>query len=209
MAGRSMASSGPTLAQPVWAADYGSRDHLVPGGAKVDPAQFAGDSGTFVVVGAAGALAAATSVPVDALGAAIPNGTVLSFGGAKFARLTAAAAAGATTLTVAALPTALVDNDTAEYVGTDGSVKRILNGTLLGRTFAERDNSDPLGPLASGDEEVFILYHDIDDASVVADAELYRPGSIVKENFLPDFSGQSSAVKALVRAAYICVRGAE
>jgi hypothetical protein len=204
-----MNTYGPTLAKPVWAADYGSRDHLVPGGAKVDPAQFAGDVGTFVIVGAAGADVDDTTIPVDALTAAIPSGTTLDFGGKKFARLTAAAAAGATSLTVAALATALVDNDTAEYVGTDASVKRILSGTLLGRTFAERDTSDPLGPLAAGDEEVFILYHDIDDASVIADAELYRPGSIVKENFLPDFSGQSSAVKALVRGAYICVRGAE
>ena len=209
MAGRSMNTSGPTLQSPVWAADYGSRDHLVPGGAKVDPAQFAGSGGTYVVVGAAGALAAATTVPVAALAAAIPSGTVLSFGTNKFARLTAAAAAGATSLTVAAIPTALVSGDTAEYVGTDGTVKRILSGTLLGRTFTERDASTPFGPLASGDEEVYILYHDIDDATVIADAELYRPGSIVKENFLPDFSGQSSAVKALVRGAYICVRGAE
>ncbi len=209
MAGRSMNTSGPTLQSPVWAADYGSRDHLVPGGAKVDPAQFAGDTGTFVVVGVAGAAGGATTVPVAALKSAIPSGTVLSFGGAKFARLTAAAAVGATSITVAALPTALVSTDTAEYIGTDAAVKRILSGTLLGRTFTERDASTPLGPLAVGDEEVFILYHDIDDAAIIADAELYRPGSIVKENFLPDFSGQVAGVKALVRAAYICVRGAE
>lgn len=70
-----------------------------------------------VVVGAAGALADATSLPVDALSGPIPSGTVLDFGGKKFARLTAAALAGAVALTVAALPTALVDDDTATYVG--------------------------------------------------------------------------------------------
>jgi hypothetical protein len=209
MAGRSMNTSGPTLQAPVWAADYGSRDHLVPGGGKIDPAQFAGDVGTFAVVGAAGAAIDATTVPVAALTAAIPSGVTLDFGGKKFARLTAAAAKGATSLTVSALATALVSGDKAEYKGSDADVKRVLSGTLLGRTFTERDASTPFGPLAAGDEEVFILYHDIDDANTIADAELYRPGSIVKENFLPDFSGQSTAVKALVRGAYICTRGAE
>lgn len=70
-----------------------------------------------VTVGVAGALAGATTVPVAALSGPIPSGAVLDFGTTKFARLTAPAAAGATALTVSALPTALVSGDAATYVG--------------------------------------------------------------------------------------------
>src|SRR6185295_10447665 len=99
-----------------WIGDLLDREHLIPGGAKLDAAQFFGDRAVKVVVGAAGALAAATTVPVAALSAAIPNGTVLNFGTNKFATLNAAAAAGATSLTTLAIPTALVSTDTAYYV---------------------------------------------------------------------------------------------
>lgn len=70
-----------------------------------------------VTVGVAGASANDTSVPVDALSGPIPAGTLLDFGGKKFARLSAAAAAGATSITVDAIPTALVDNDAAIFEG--------------------------------------------------------------------------------------------
>ena len=70
-----------------------------------------------VTVGAAGALATATSIPVAALSGPIPSGTVLDFGTNKFARLTADAVATDTALTVAALPTALVSTNTATYKG--------------------------------------------------------------------------------------------
>src|SRR5678809_130180 len=102
-----------TLSSPVWAADFMGREHLVPGGAKLNAALFLRTDAVVVVVSAAGAAGGATSVPVAALTGAIPNGTVLDFGTNKYARLTAAAAAGATTLTVAAIPTALVSTDTA------------------------------------------------------------------------------------------------
>src|SRR3954469_8996762 len=104
--------TGPTLGSPRWAGDYRDRDHLVPGGATIDPAQFIGAlTGTRVVVGAAGAIAGATTVPVGALANALPIGTVLDFGGSKFAVLTAAAAKGATSITTRALVTALVSGD--------------------------------------------------------------------------------------------------
>lgn len=70
-----------------------------------------------VVVGAAGASATDTTLPVDALTGPLPSGTVLDFDTNKFARLTAPAAIDDVSLTVAALPTDLVDNDTATYQG--------------------------------------------------------------------------------------------
>lgn len=67
------------------------------------------------VVSAAGAAQNAVSIPVAALTAAIPTGTKLIFlpGALKTATLTAPASIGATALTVAAIPTALVSADTA------------------------------------------------------------------------------------------------
>jgi len=129
-----MNTSGPTLQAPVWAADFGSRDHLVPGGAKI--------------------LASAFSLDAN---------------GRRF----------------------------------------IASGTAVGRTIAERDASTAFGPLAVGDAEVFLVYHDVANADDINDIELYRPGSVVKENFLPGFAGLIQGVKDLIRATYLCTRGSE
>ena len=147
-----------TLSAPVWAADFMSRDHLIPGGAKLDASQFNVYGAVIVTVGAAGAAIGATSIPVDALTGAIPSGTILNFGsyapvtvtvndadvnaaettitvvalsgpipagtrlefsgaGAGYAQLTADAAAGATTLTVEALPEDIDNAATATFAG--------------------------------------------------------------------------------------------
>lgn len=131
---RSMAQVGPTLASPVWAGDYGSRDHLIPGGAKLNAADFT--------------------------------------------------------------------------AGADGK-KFVPSGTVVGRTIAERDASTGYGPAAATDAETFIIYHDVADALHINDCTLYRPGGIVKENFLPGFGALASGVKDNVRALYRCVRGAD
>lgn len=79
--------------------------------------------GFSVNIGAAGALATATAVPVDALPGALPAGaTLVSSDGLKTMTLTAAAAEGATALTVAALPEALVDADVFPYIGSGDKI---------------------------------------------------------------------------------------
>jgi hypothetical protein len=203
---RTMNVTGPTLSGPRWAGDYGNREHLVPGGAKLDASAFNATDAVVVTVGAAGALAAATSVPVDALSGPIPSGTVLNFGTNKFARLTADAAAGATSLTTAAIPTALVDNDTATYAGV--GTKAVPSGTVVGRTFTEQANEDPFGPAADSDDEIYLTFHDVTDLTVNDDVTLYRHGGVVKVNFLPVWSALSSALKAAIRAAYTTTTGA-
>lgn len=84
----------------------------IPSGTVLD---FGTRTAVVVTVGSAGALANATSVPVAALTGPIPVGAILDFGTKKFAEVTAAAALGAETITVEALPTALVENDAATY----------------------------------------------------------------------------------------------
>lgn len=206
---RNMVITGPTLTTPRWAGDYLGRDQLVPGGAKLDATQFLATDAVVVTVGAAGALAAATSVPVDALTGAVPSGTVLSFGTNKFARLTASAAAGATSITVAAIPTALVDNDTATYAG--AGRKTVYSGTPVGRTITERDAGTGYGPAISTDDEIMLVAFEVFDVLQVDDVELVRPfaGVTVKENYLPGFSTWLTALKTAIRARYICTLGAD
>jgi hypothetical protein len=205
---RDMTSVGPTKTSPVWTNDYLDRDHLIPGGGKVDAAQFYAADSVVVDVGAAGAAIAATSIPVSpALSGPIPNGTVLDFGTNKFARLTAAAAAGATTLTVAAIPTALVDADKATYPGV--KPKALESGRVIGRTIAERDASTPYGPADAADDEVYIVAFDVSDLTRINDVELVRPNTVIKENFLPGWTGIVAGVKTKVRDKYVCIRGSE
>lgn len=83
-----------------------------------------------VTVGPAGAAADATSVPiVGTLGGALKKGYLLSFGGKKFARLSADVAAGVASLPVDALATALVSGDST-FAGGTGN-KRVPAGTCI------------------------------------------------------------------------------
>lgn len=189
-----------------WVGDFLDREHMIPGGAKVDAAQFYGEGTVKVQVAAAGALAAAIAVPVEALSGAIPNKTVLHFGTNKFAILNAAAAAAAEELTTLAIPTALVDNDTAYYVP-PGYFKTIPSGTILGRTFTERDAGTAFGPAVSTDDEIFVLVYDVLDVASMNDVTLYRPGSIIKENYLPGITTMDSGLLDELRLRYVCVRG--
>lgn len=198
-------TSTNTLTSPAWAGDILDREHLVPGGARIDAAQFlALDS--VVVTTTALAAAGATSIAVTALSGAIPNGTILYFGESQeFAMLTVAAAAGATTLTVQALPVQIESGDVATYTGT--GVKTVYSGTPIGRTFAERAAGTAFGPAGAADDEVYLVAFDVMDAARNADVELYRYGSIVKENFLPNFSTIIAGVLTKIRANYQTTRG--
>lgn len=193
-----------TITPAAWAGDFLNREHLVPGGAQVDASQFLATDGVIVTANG-NAAAAATSITVLALDNAIPNGTLLWFGAGKFARLTAAAAAGATTLTVEALVAQVDDTDQATYAGV--GKKTIASGTVIGRTFTERGNGDAFGPAAAADDEVYIVAFDVYDADRNPEVTLYRHGSIVKENLLPDWSSLAAAVQTLVRSNYTTTIG--
>jgi hypothetical protein len=55
------------LTSPAWAGDFLNREHLVPGGARLDQAQFYAPDSVVATVGVAGAAQNATSIPVAAL----------------------------------------------------------------------------------------------------------------------------------------------
>ena len=195
----SVQSVANVLSSPIWAADYLTREHLLPGGAKLDASQFAGEDAVLVTVGA-NAAGAATSITVTALLGPIPAGTTLFFGGTKFALTVTPSAIGATTLTVAALPTALVSADAATYAGI--ALKAVRSGTLVSRTYAERDAFTGFGPAVSTDDEAYLVVYDVPNLARDNDVELYRHDGLVKENFLPGFAALSAALKVVVRARY-------
>lgn len=99
--------------------------------------------------------------------------------------------------------------DAAQFVADAAGKKNIPSGTVLGRTLVERDAGTGFGPADAADGEIFILAFDVTDAAALDDAEMYRPGSQVRENFLPGFDALAAGVKTAVRARYLCTLGAE
>jgi hypothetical protein len=188
MAGVTFTSN--TLTPPIWAGDFLSREHLLPGGAKLLASAFLREDAVVVTLNGSAAQGA-TSVTVDALSGAIPSGTVLHFNSTEF------------------LITTLEDDDTATYTGVGDYAVR--SGTLVGRTFAERASGTAFGPWAASDDEVYLVVYDVLNVTTNNDVELYRPNSLVKENFLPDWGDTAvwtTGALAALRATYTTTRGA-
>lgn len=86
---------------------------------------------------------------------------------------------------------------------------KVAAGTLIGRTFAERASGTGFGPAANGDDEVFIIAFDVDTDKDISCTGV-RPGTVIKENFLPDWTSISGSanVLALLRSKYNTQTGA-
>lgn len=207
-----------SFAKPSWAAEQLTPEKLLPGGARLVLAEFPLASQVTVTVGAAGAAIDATSIPIDALtvanatntagGVAIPSGTTLDFGGDKFATLTADASVGDTALTVRALVTAVVDNDTATYLGK--GVRVVPAGLLVGRTFAERNAGTGFGlaDVATPDDEIYLTANVVVDADINPDVTLLRHGTLIYENQLPNWATLGATAQAAIRSRYQCIASA-
>ena len=193
-----------------WAGDFIGADTILPIPGKVDPAAFDAEGSVKVVVSGAGAAQGAVSIPVTGtLSGAIPAGTVLRFSSDEFATVNGAGGvAGGNAVPVEALVNALEAADTATYPGTSGR-KYIPSGTVFGRTFAERAANAPWGPAADTDDEILIGTREIFDAMKSTDMEFYRPGKVVKENYLPGWANLSAAIKAKIRAIYVTTTGVD
>jgi hypothetical protein len=196
--------------QPKWAADrLDPNTHLMPFPAKIDPNQFQDGNGIRVQASATTA-AAAIALPVVALPGAIPAGTLLQFGDAgENVRVTTAAAKGAVSLVVDPLPQQIESGDVAVY--SKYGRKSIASGTLVGRTYTERDANTAFGPADDPDDEFFIVAFDVQDAIENNDIELVRPGTVIKENHLPDWAAiaADAALLAKLRATYRCIKGVD
>jgi hypothetical protein len=184
-----------------WVQDELDRAHVLEEVARLDAAAFP-VLGQVTVTAPSGAALGATSITVTALDGPIPAGTVLDFTGTgELAILTACAVDGATTLAVGALDAAIEAGDTATYAPA-GARRFVASGTLVGRTYTERGAGAGFGPYAGGDEEVYLVVHDVFDADVNPEVTLYRHGSLVSEKYLP-----SGVNLTQVRANYQTVPG--
>ncbi len=193
------------LTKPMWTNVPLGGDNILPGGVAVDASQFPAD-GTFVITTVGNAAMGATSITVlgSSMTGVIPNGTRFDFGGGVTAVVTATARpkddGSNVTVSVAALAATVNASSTATVYGT-GAV-RILSGTVVGRTYAERDAGTPFGVPADSDDEVYIIWHDVVNALEDNWVGLLAPGAFVWENKLPTFSALSTALKAKIRAQY-------
>lgn len=207
--------SSETFLFPGWAAEELRPDRLISGG-RLTAAAFPFLNQVQVTVGSAGAAIAATTIPIAALtlsnplskltGNIIPVGTTLDFGGSKFATLTAAAAVGATSLTVRALVTAVVNNDTATYIG--GEMRKpVAGGIFVGRTIAERAANTGFGvpDVSTPDDELFLTAFAVTDALINPDIVMLRHRTKIYEDLLPGWSGLAAPVKAAIRSRYDCL----
>lgn len=160
------------------------------------PDSFGGDA--FTVTADGGESAAATSITVDALPGDIPSGALLYFGEAgEFARLTAPASEGDTSLTVEALPNAIEDNDEATYYP-GKEAKRIPAGTIMAALASGK--LIPRSAVTGAETATHILEASANEEDLVGDlGGDNHPGygvivgGVIYENLLPDFSDANFA----------------
>lgn len=195
------------VVQPNWMAEPLFPHVLIPGGAKIVAASFPRVDQVAITL-AAGAVTAGSGKTVTftaGLSGALPAGTILDFGSSEFVTFPTGASAGATSVTDAVVAADLEGGETATYLGIGD--RRVESGTLLGRTFTERDAGTGFGPWALNDDEVYLLAFQIDNALIDNDVTLVRPQTLIKENWLPDWANYSSDKKTALRKAYQVVRG--
>jgi hypothetical protein len=192
---------------PQWVGDELNREHLVPGGARLDWSAFMSNNTQAVTANGLQA-AGLTTLTVDALTKAIPAGGFLITDltpESPFITIISEAKVGDTVLQVDPLPFEVADNAVFQYVPMKVYVP---SGTLVGRTWAERAANTGFGPAADADDEVYLIAFDVEDVQHNPDCELYRHGSIVKENYLPVFTGLSATLQGKIRSQYQTTLGA-
>lgn len=97
--------------------------------------------------------------------------------------------------------------DAAAFTANSDGLKAVPSGTLVGRTAAERAANAPYGPFTSGDTDVYLTWREVYDAAMDADIELVRPGTAIKQNFLPGWDALASEVKTEIQTRYECING--
>lgn len=99
--------------------------------------------------------------------------------------------------------------DAAAFAADAEGRKGVPSGTAIGRTLAERDAGAGFGPAAATDDEIYLTAFDVTDAARNPDVELYRPGRVVKENYLPGWADLAAELKTAIRERYTCTLGAD
>ena len=178
--------------QPNWAAEAIGPQNLIPGGARLDADQFS-YSDSFVITLAAGAVVAGSSKTLTlttGLKEDIPATYTLNFGSGEYFTLSAKAKKGATTM-VGTLAADVEGGETATFGGVSGK-KLVKAGTLVGRTYTERDAGTTFGVAEATDDEIYLLAFDTVDAMINPECELLRHNTLVRDHLLPNWSDLSA-----------------
>lgn len=135
-----------------------------------------------------------TSLTVDALPAALTVGMLLYFGqSGEYARVTAPAALGATTVSVESLPANLEDDDEAVIPGS-GDAKTIKAGTVMCELSSGKVVPRAIRP--ASETSIGLLASDAVENSKEAALSGYGiiVGGVIYENLLPDADGGTPSV---------------
>lgn len=196
-----------TLQRPEWLADDLSAMCLIPAGTQAEITAFSYSDAQTLTLAAEVVTAGAgkTLNLVDSLEYPIPAGQILDFGTGEYLTLTTAAEKGDTAL-VGTLAADTEGGETYDWPGVSGRTV-IPSGTLVGRTYAERDAGTGFGiaDTATPDDEVFIVAFQNEYAEQDAGITLVRHDALIYENKLPGWDGFDAAAKALVRSLYNCL----
>lgn len=196
--------------QPEFAAEQLSPDKLLPGGSKLVASQFPREDAVTATL-AAGAVTAGTRTLTFAtpLTNKIPAGTILNFGSGKFVTFPTEVAKGATSAAGTTVAADLAGGESATFPGS-GPIT-VDAGTLVGRTFAERDADVGYGQPdvdSSPDSQLYLTAFAVMDATINADVTLIRHGTLIYENKLPGWSNLSNDARARIRERYQCIQSA-
>lgn len=82
-------------------------------------------------------------------------------------------------------------------------------GTLVGRTYAERDAGAKWGLAdVATDEEIYLTADPVYNSRLSLDLAFVKPGTSIKENKLPGWASMTAPQKAKIRSLYNCISGA-
>lgn len=189
---------------PTWFKDFTSRQTVLPGGVTVNAALFPRIDAVTVTVDGASAEGDTETTVLKTTGV-IPKGVQLAFANGNVVT-TSQTPKGSTTVEHTAAPAGgIADAETVTYEGQ--GARSAQQGTLIGRTYAERAAADDFGPFADGDDEVYLLMHTYRDLDTEKWVDVARPGALIAENFLPGWGDRPAAEKAAIRAAYTTTIG--
>lgn len=156
----------------------------------------------YTITTSAQANASATSISVTALPVALPVGTILQFGADEFAQLTAPAAVGATSLTVAALAEQIEGGDTATYLVSQSGKKVIPAGTIM--AVLSSGKMIPRSAVTGSETAACLLASNAEEDAGHNALSGFGDilGCVVYENLLPDYgAGSLSTWKTELQAA--------
>jgi hypothetical protein len=189
-----------------WLGEAPNYKTLMPHGAMADPTAF--DPVDKVTLTTSGSTAASSKV-INLTGkinnsVGIPSGTVLTFGAVN---VTTSAWVSPEAASIPVFPTSAIIADATAYNYPGYGARPIRSGTVVGRTYAERDTGVPFGLAVDADDEIYFVAFDVPDVLKSTEIVLVRYQVRIKENRVPGWAALSATIKTKLRTLYQMYRG--